>query len=137
MMNEFQLYFEFRHRSWVRENFIELMQDMKIALCSIDGPILQSLPRRELHDISNRIYVRLHGRNREQWWDGGVLRYDYSYSDSELNEWIEKIRRSKANVRELYIFFNNCHAGQAVKNALRMKKMIQNAIELEKQKNEE
>ncbi len=137
LMNEFQLYIEFRHRSWIRDNFIELLKDMKVALCSVDGPLMQSLPRHELHDISNRIYLRLHGRNKEQWWNGGALRYDYLYNESELKDWIHKIKRSKADVREIYIFFNNCHAGQAVRNAEMMKQLVRDEIALEAEKDDE
>ena len=60
-------------------------------------------------------YVRLHGRNAKQWWDGGPLRYDYSYSEDEMREWKEKIDKlvAKKKTDTVYVFFNNCHHGQA------------------------
>ncbi|MCK4573270.1 MAG: DUF72 domain-containing protein, partial [candidate division Zixibacteria bacterium] len=69
-------------------------------------------------------YIRLHGRNKEQWWDGGALRYDYYYSPEELKQWREKIEKIKEKVKALYVFFNNCHRGSAAKNALEFMKLV-------------
>jgi len=73
-----------------------------------------------LFNTTETAYIRLHGRNAEQWWSGGALRYDYDYGDEELDEWKKKIEKMKDKAKKLYIFFNNCHLGQAVKNAREM-----------------
>ena len=65
-------------------------------------------------------YVRLHGRNGENWWGGGGERYDYSYTDEQLRVWIARLEEIKKKAKKVFIFFNNCHQGQAVKNAQRM-----------------
>jgi len=90
----------------------------------VDGPSIQSLPRPELHDVSGRIYIRLHGRNAEQWWNGGQLRYDYLYPKPELNDWIWRIKHCKSNPESIHILFNNCHMAKAVQNAKMMKELI-------------
>jgi len=69
-------------------------------------------------------YIRLHGRNQEHWWEGGALRYDYNYSDKELDTWKEKALKLNAKVKKVYVFFNNCHHGQAAKNALEFMKLL-------------
>jgi len=71
-------------------------------------------------------YVRLHGRNEKTWWGrGDGDRYDYNYSPEELKEWVRKIRELAEKANTVYVFFNNCHAGQAARNALLMRDMMQ------------
>jgi uncharacterized protein YecE (DUF72 family) len=125
LLDSYPLYFEFRHRGWQRDELFALFEKSKISLCSVDGPQISALPRHDLFEVSRRIYLRLHGRNAEQWWDGGALRYDYLYTEKQLKSWIDKIREAKRATGEIYIFFNNCHRGQAVQNAKMMKELIQ------------
>jgi uncharacterized protein YecE (DUF72 family) len=70
-------------------------------------------------------YVRLHGRNAANWWGrGGGDRYDYDYSERELTEWAARIAELARQARTTYVFFNNCHAGQAARNASLMQEML-------------
>jgi uncharacterized protein YecE (DUF72 family) len=70
-------------------------------------------------------YVRLHGRNARNWWGcGGGDRYDYLYSEEELKEWVAKIRAMSQTAKKTFVFFNNCHAGQAARNASLMKDLL-------------
>ena len=71
-------------------------------------------------------YVRLHGRNAKTWWGRGEGdRYDYDYRPEELKEWVQKIRELAERSKKTYVFFNNCHAGQAARNARLMMDMLQ------------
>jgi uncharacterized protein YecE (DUF72 family) len=45
-------------------------------------------------------------------------RYDYDYSEAELREWVRRIAELAEQARRTYLFFNNCHAGQAARNAM-------------------
>ena len=70
-------------------------------------------------------YVRFHGRNSANWWGrGGGDRYDYLYSDTELRDWVAKIHDLAARAEKVYVFFNNCHAGQAARNAALMQQLL-------------
>ncbi len=51
-------------------------------------------------------------------------RYDYDYSEAELREWIVKIAGLAEQARRTYLFFNNCHAGQAARNAKLMQELL-------------
>jgi uncharacterized protein YecE (DUF72 family) len=54
------------------------------------------------------------------------VRYDYLYREEELKEFIPDIKDiSKKTVKTL-VFFNNCHAGSAAKNAAQMAKLLMN-----------
>jgi uncharacterized protein YecE (DUF72 family) len=55
------------------------------------------------------------------------VRYDYLYSEKELREFIAPIRDIANRAPTTYIFFNNCHAGKAVRNALMMIEMLKDS----------
>ena len=66
-------------------------------------------------------YVRLHGRNASAWFSqdsGRDERYNYLYSDEELDGWVRKIRELVETSSAVYAFTNNHYRGQAVVNAL-------------------
>jgi uncharacterized protein YecE (DUF72 family) len=125
LMAPYPLFVEFRHDSWMRRDTYDVMTAEGIGIVSVDGPTLKGPPPPELHVTTDTAYIRLHGRNAEHWWAGGPLRYDYFYSDAELQEWKEKLERLRGETKKAFIFFNNCHLGQAVKNARRMMKMLE------------
>ncbi len=52
-------------------------------------------------------------------------RYDYSYSEDELREWVEKIREMTNQAKKTFVFFNNCHVGQAATSAKLMRKLLE------------
>lgn len=120
----YPIYIEFRHRSWRRDETVDLFRGTGVNFCSVDGPQIDALPRQELVSDSENIYLRLHGRNAEQWWNGGALRYDYLYNEQQLKEWITRIRECKTPIESVYMFFNNCHSGQAVRNAKMMQELL-------------
>jgi uncharacterized protein YecE (DUF72 family) len=124
LLKPHRLFIEFRHDSWMRKDTYNLMKENEINYVSVDGPRLRGLLPPELITTGDTAYIRLHGRNAEQWWGGGNLRYDYLYNDSELQEWKDKLERIKSETRKAFLFFNNCHLGQAVKNARQMMRML-------------
>ncbi len=135
LLHGFPLYFEFRHRGWQRDEVFTLFYESKLHLCSMDAPQIDALPRPELFSTARRAYIRLHGRNSAQWWHRGAHRYDYSYTEIELKQWIRRIRETRDVIREKYIIFNNCHAGQAVRNAREMIDILKAAIKEEQPAN--
>lgn len=52
------------------------------------------------------------------------LRYDYDYSESELMQWAVKLSELARQAKQTYLFFNNCHAGQAARNAKLMEELL-------------
>jgi uncharacterized protein YecE (DUF72 family) len=69
------------------------------------------------------VYLRLHGRNRAAWLKKGgetSLRYDYLYSTEELRLFAQTARGLSGRARSVFVMFNNCRAGHAMKNALEM-----------------
>ncbi len=111
------LFVEFRHGSWVNPMTFKRLDSDGTGFVSVDEPRLYGLLKPDLHVTHDVGYIRLHGRNAEQWWEGGARRYDYSYSQKEMEEWLTKATALHEKIRRLYIYFNNCYEGQAVSNA--------------------
>ncbi|RKX18361.1 MAG: DUF72 domain-containing protein [Candidatus Zixiibacteriota bacterium] len=118
------LFAEFRHNGWVNRDMYNYLRDKSIGYSAVDEPQLPGLLKPDMFGTTDTAYLRLHGRNGEKWWNGGALRYDYNYSHEELREWKEKIIKMKDKAKKMYIFFNNCHLGQAVKNAHDMMNLL-------------
>ncbi len=122
-----RLFVEFRHRGWVNRTMYDRLCAEKIGYVCVDEPALPGLLEPDCFATTNTAYIRLHGRNSEHWWKGGPLRYDYKYSEEELEEWGKKIDKlkKKGKVENLYVFFNNCHLGKAAGNASDMRELLQ------------
>ncbi len=118
------LFVEFRHNSWVNRTVYDSLRASKIGYVAVDEPQLPGLLKPDCFNTIETAYIRLHGRNAEHWWNGGALRYDYSYTPDELREWKERVAKLEGKAKKVFIFFNNCHLGQAVKNAHQMKEMF-------------
>lgn len=119
------LFVEFRHSSWVRDEVFDMLTREGIGYCNVDEPQLNQMLKPDSRATISIGYVRFHGRNAGKWWGGGGERYDYDYKDDELREWLEHLRKLKKKTDTVYLFFNNCHQGQAVKNAKLLKQMLQ------------
>jgi uncharacterized protein YecE (DUF72 family) len=51
-------------------------------------------------------------------------RYDYDYPERELSEWLDRVNALARQAKQTYLFFNNCHAGQAARNAKLMEELL-------------
>ena len=118
------LFAEFRHAGWVNRQMYDHLRAENIGYVCVDEPDLPGLLKPDAFSTTDTAYIRLHGRNGAKWWDGGAERYDYSYSQEELEEWRDKVKKLMAKVKKQYVFFNNCHLGQAVGNAQDFMKML-------------
>jgi uncharacterized protein YecE (DUF72 family) len=101
---------EFRHRSWDAPNLSAWMEHVGLDVVSVGVPDVHTLFPRGLRIANRRIYARLHSQNAENWYQDGKLRYAYDYSESELREWAEGLKRAAETDRadEALIVFNNC-----------------------------
>lgn len=115
------IFIEFRHISWDKDPVYNYLRQNNLSYVCVDEPPLRGLLPPQTLATTNEGYVRLHGRNTKTWWHSEKGdRYDYSYSDNELQEWVERLQEMQKRVSKLYIFFNNCHHGQAPLNARQM-----------------
>jgi uncharacterized protein YecE (DUF72 family) len=119
------LWVEFRHASWMHPRLADWLRERAIGYCAVDEPALAGLVPPVAHLTTDSGYVRFHGRNEKTWWGrGNGDRYDYDYSERELSEWVERVRVLAGQAKQTYLFFNNCHAGQAARNAKLMEELL-------------
>lgn len=123
---DYPLYFEFRHDSWLTAGVKEFLEQLDAGWVNADLPGLRGLPRLTDWRTSSTAYLRLHGRNSQNWWPGTPGdRYDYGYNREELEGLRPTLKRMNQGAEETLVFFNNCHAGQAVKNALMLRELLE------------
>lgn len=119
------LWVEFRHDSWMHPRLPDWLRERSLGYCAVDEPRLPGLVPPVAHLTTDAGYVRFHGRNERTWWGRtGGDRYDYDYAERELAEWVGKIRALADRAKQTYLFFNNCHAGQAARSARLMEELL-------------
>jgi uncharacterized protein YecE (DUF72 family) len=124
---------EFRHRSWSDAGgaTLGLLNERRAALVRIDEPKFESSIRPDwsVHE-SDIYYVRFHGRNAREWWDHAESedRYNYFYSEEELEPIAEKARLARDLKKKVYLMMNNHFSAQSVANATTLKKMLDEPI---------
>jgi len=118
------LVIEFRNKAWVHESTFNFLRDHNVGFCAVDEPALPRLMPFVPQVTTSIGYVRLHGRNTKWFSVSREERYNYLYSEAELASFVTPVRQIGERTVKTYVFFNNCHAGHAVKNALMFKKML-------------
>ncbi len=117
---------EVRHSSWNDSATMASFHQKNVGFCNIDQPVLgRSLAPTE-HVTGAIGYVRLHGRNYEQWFDSDNRndRYNYLYGETELVSWKERIESVARRAKTTYVITNNHFESKAGVNALELKTMI-------------
>ncbi len=124
---------EFRHGSWLspgnRVMVMDFLRGHGITYVPADEPQYGNLATAPFFPeiTTDTAYFRFHGRNRENWLKRGLetsLRYDYLYSEEELQEFVPPLLASDKKAKTVYGMFNNCHGASAIRNARRMKEII-------------
>jgi uncharacterized protein YecE (DUF72 family) len=109
---------EFRKADWYAGRVIGGMKSRGVALTALDMPDLKGLPPLLEVVTAERAYIRLHGRNKDAWWGSdGAARYDYLYSDRELEALADRIKRIAGQAHRILVYFNNHPKGKAAQNA--------------------
>ncbi len=113
---------EFRNIEWDRPETYDTLRAQGLGYCCVDEPALRGLMPRQNVVTSDLGYVRFHGRNAAKWYSHKEAweRYDYLYKQEELEEWVPRVRQMEEKASKTYVLYNNCHAGQAARNAQMM-----------------
>jgi uncharacterized protein YecE (DUF72 family) len=117
---------EVRHESWDNAETIAEFRRQNIGFCNIDQPLLGRSLVPTQHVTSGVGYVRLHGRNYDQWFDSDNRndRYNYLYKLAELEKWKEKIEVIAGQAETTYVIANNHFQAKAAVNALELKHLL-------------
>ena len=120
---------ELRHKSWSDRlgDTLGLLNAFGAAWVQIDEPKFTfSIRQNYLPNVQGFYYMRLHGRNVQQWWrhDTSEDRYDYLYSADELKEFTETADAARRLVKKLYLYTNNHFSAKSVANAAMIKHQL-------------
>ncbi len=117
---------EIRHASWNNPETLVYFAKQRVAFCNIDQPLMgRSLAPTE-HVTSRIGYIRLHGRNYDQWFEHERVhdRYNYLYTEQQLEPWKRKIESISGRADVTFVVTNNHFEGKAAVNALQLKSML-------------
>ncbi|MBN1621563.1 MAG: DUF72 domain-containing protein [Endomicrobiales bacterium] len=122
--SDIPLVIEFRNKAWAKPETFDFLKKSHLGYCIVDEPKLPRLMPFINEVTSDISYLRFHGRNTN-WFNAPLSeRYDYLYSDKELKSFLPEIEKLNKNSKKTFLFFNNCHAGSAAKNARTLKDLL-------------
>jgi uncharacterized protein YecE (DUF72 family) len=105
---------EFRHASWEDVEVYRVLGEHGVAVCLHDWRG-RAWPATAAENGASLTYVRFHGPT------GG---YTGRYDEATLARWAERCDRWRAEGRDVFCFFNNDAAGNAVHDALRLRRLL-------------
>jgi uncharacterized protein YecE (DUF72 family) len=127
---------EFRHRSWMepdeRADTIAFLERTGLAYVSLDSPMTRASNVVARHAVATHAvaYVRFHGRNAKTWnikAEKSSERFNWMYSQDELEEWVPKLERLAGDADEVYAMFNNNRDDFAPRSAVLLRGLLDEA----------
>jgi len=124
--SEYPQVIEVRHATWDNQEILRSFADKGVSFCNIDQPLLGRAMAPTTHATAPIGYVRLHGRNYEQWFEHQKPhdRYNYLYTEGELAKWKPRIEEIARKTEVTYVIANNHFEGKAAVNGLQLKHLI-------------
>lgn len=134
---------EFRHAPWYTPEIRTALNSAGIVVAGVDVPREAKLPAvldgyphggesaDELPHCASAgmfSYIRMHGRREGYWWSGDVgSRYEYSYSEDQLERLARKLLNADAD--NVYVAFNNHRFAEAPRNAVKLQEVLEKLLE--------
>jgi len=121
----YPLVVEVRHASWAKKGFYEFLHERGVGFCNIDQPVIGPSIRPSERVTSAIGYVRLHGRRYDTWFSDDPAsppseRYNYLYSEEELEPWAERIEHVAESTKTTFVVTNNHFEAKGIVNALQL-----------------
>jgi uncharacterized protein YecE (DUF72 family) len=126
-LRDLPLIVEFRSNDWISQRTLSLLREWGVGFCNVDMPKLPGLLPKTGIVTSPTAYVRLHGRNAAKWWkhDKAWERYDYTYEESELAEWVPHLREMDEQAEDVFVFANNHWQGQSIAAVQQLRMLLE------------
>ncbi len=123
---EFPRTVEVRHSTWNNQETIAYFAERNVSFCNIDQPQIGLSLEPTSHVTSAIGYVRLHGRNYDQWFEAesAADRYNYLYKGPELAGWKDRVEEIAQKAKVTFVVANNHFEARAAVNALQLKHML-------------
>lgn len=128
--DDFPLVLEVRHSSWNTPELFRELLERGVGFVNVDQPLFRDSIAPSARATSPVGYIRVHGRNYQDWWRKGAEpheRYDYLYSAAELEPWAERVREVAAQPpsEDVYVVTNNHYRGKGIVNALMLHSLVE------------
>ncbi|HLJ22738.1 MAG TPA: DUF72 domain-containing protein [Candidatus Acidoferrales bacterium] len=123
--SDYPLVVEVRHATWNDKSFYAMLHERGVGFCNIDQPVIGRSMKPTERATSRVAYVRLHGRRYDTWFSDDPAtppseRYNYLYTESELEPWAARIRHVSQGGESTFVIANNHFEGKGVVNALQL-----------------
>ena len=132
-LGQYRMAVEFRNSAWMetrsdQERTLALLRDNGISYVCVDEPqgFKTSVPP-VVATTTSIALLRMHGHNNETWTkrvSTAAERFDYLYSEDELQEWVPRIQTLAEGAGEVHVLMNNCHRDYSVRNARQIGEML-------------
>jgi uncharacterized protein YecE (DUF72 family) len=133
-LGQYRMAVEFRNAAWMaepqdQERTLRFLTDNRIPYVCVDEPqgFKSSVPPVTAVTHPSVALLRMHGRNNETWMarsKTAAERFDYLYSEDELQEWVPRIQGLAEDAAEVHVLMNNCHDDYSVRNARQIAEML-------------
>ena len=129
--NDYPLVAEVRHATWNDRSFYEMLHSRGVGFCNIDQPVIGRSLKPTERATASVGYIRLHGRRYDTWFSDDAEipsheRYNYLYSESELEPWARRIEHVAEHSNDTYVITNNHYNAKGVVNALQLINLLTN-----------
>lgn len=129
---------EFRNPLWLSdenaERTLALLREHELPFVCVDEPQGTAASVPPVVAATAPIgAVRFHGRNAAAWAKRNANvaeKYDYEYSDDELQGWLPGIEKLASETREVHVLMNNCVEDKGVRNAQDLARLLRGAPEI-------
>lgn len=122
--SEIPLFFELTNSTWHKESHYEKFKKAGIGLCVIDGANFKGFAPYYPICSNGGVYFRLYGKN-PAWINSNDRFLDYNYSEKELNKFVTDAKNVSVMAQNIFFSFCNVEKGNAPKNAIELKKIIE------------
>jgi uncharacterized protein YecE (DUF72 family) len=137
-LGEYRIALELRNRNWAEGEQLKATLDFlrahSAAFVLVDAPAENhfTIMPPNLNEITNPqlAYLRLHGRDARAYTTGKTVasRFNYDYSDPEIEEVVERARTLAREAKEVHVVFNNNALDYAPHAASRMRAALGQTI---------
>ena len=131
---------EFRDRSWFPDHAgetLDALREARLVHVIVDAPITPNAVPYVAERTAPTAIFRLHGRNAEGWMrqlrgEEPAVRekYDYLYTEDELRALTPDVEAAAAEGERVFVAFNNNNRAFPVQNALMLKRLLGERVEM-------
>jgi uncharacterized protein YecE (DUF72 family) len=129
------LYIELRHISWNSGLTFNFLLDNKLHLVNVDLPGMKNHMPLTCEAWNGRAYFRMMGRNSMTWdrpWKVNQQRthvvsdrYDYHYSDLELERFLQLLEMIRKKVNQAFVVFHNDPNANSLVNGFQLRHLVE------------